>query len=92
MIGYQNGLIEIIDFENDNEILIELLTEAAEEAEAQRTLATANLLQDLMESHGKFVWMLRSFSEKAVPQVEETDEVPEQPVEQEVPTEEQPAQ
>jgi hypothetical protein len=45
-----------------------------------------------MESHGKFVWMLRSFSEKAVPQVEETDEVPAQPVEQEVPAEEQPAQ
>ncbi len=77
---------------NDNQILIELLTEASEEADAQRSLATSNILQDLMESHGKFVWMLRSFSEKAVPQVEETDEVPAQSVEQEVPSEEQPAQ
>lgn len=75
---------------NDNQILMELLAEANEEAEAQKTLATANLLQDLMESHGKFIWMLRSFSEKAVPQVEETDEVLAQPVQQEVPAEKKP--
>ena len=75
---------------NDNEILIELLAEASEEADAQRSLATANLMQDLMESHGKFVWMLRSFTEKAVPQVEEVDI----PVEQslEAPQEEVPQQ
>ena len=76
---------------NDNQIIIELLTAASEEAEAQRSLATSNLLQDLMESHGKFVWMLRSFSEKAVPQVEEVDEVPvdqEQEIPQEIPQEE----
>jgi len=77
---------------NDNEIILELFTVAAEEAEAQRSLATANLLQDLMESHGKFVWMLRSFTEKAVPQVEEVDAPVEQPQEvpQEVPQEEVP--
>lgn len=74
---------------NDNQILIELLTEASEEADTQRSLATANLLQDLMESHGKFVWMLRSFTEKAVPQVEEVDIPVEQPQE-EVPQEEIP--
>jgi starvation-inducible DNA-binding protein len=58
---------------NDNEILIDLLSQASEEAESQRSHATSNILDDLMESHGKFVWMLRSFTEKAVPQVEEVD-------------------
>lgn len=48
----------------DNIILIELLTEVSEEAETQRQYATANIVQDLMEKHGKFVWMLRSFTEK----------------------------
>lgn len=48
----------------DNITLIELLTELSEEAEAQRQYATANLSQDLMESHGKFVWQLRAFTEK----------------------------
>ena len=69
---------------NDNQILIELLSEASEEAEIQKSNATSNILDDLMESHGKFVWMLRSFTEKAVPQVEEVDAVPVAP-EQEVP-------
>jgi starvation-inducible DNA-binding protein len=48
---------------DDNKSLIELLTEVSEEAEKQKSYATANLVQDLMESHGKFVWMLRSFTE-----------------------------
>jgi len=48
----------------DNLIFLELLTEASEEAGSQRSYATENLLQDLMESHGKFVWMLRSITEK----------------------------
>jgi starvation-inducible DNA-binding protein len=48
----------------DNLILIELLASASEEAETQRQYATANIVQDLMESHGKFIWMLRSFIDK----------------------------
>ena len=48
----------------DNLIFLELLTEASEAAGSQRSYATENILQDLMESHGKFVWMLRSFTEK----------------------------
>lgn len=48
----------------DNITLIDLLAAVSEEAEAQRQYATANIVQDLMESHGKFVWMLRSFIEK----------------------------
>ena len=48
---------------DDNKKLIELFAEFSEEAEVQKSYATANLVQDLMESHGKFVWMLRSFTE-----------------------------
>lgn len=48
----------------DNLTLLELLAGLSEEAEAQRQYATANIAQDIMESHGKFVWMLRSFIEK----------------------------
>lgn len=44
----------------NNEKLCEMLTEISEEAENQKQYATANLAQDLMESHGKFVWQLRS--------------------------------
>jgi starvation-inducible DNA-binding protein len=45
---------------NNNETLCELFVEISEEAEAQKQYATANLIQDLMESHGKFIWKLRS--------------------------------
>lgn len=44
----------------NNEKFCEMLGEVSEEAEAQKQYATANLVQDLMESHGKFIWMLRS--------------------------------
>jgi len=37
-----------------------LMQEISEEAEQQKQYATANLVQDLMEAHGKNVWMLRS--------------------------------
>jgi len=45
---------------NNNETLCELFVEISEEAEAQKQFATANLIQDLMETHGKFIWKLRS--------------------------------
>jgi starvation-inducible DNA-binding protein len=45
----------------DNKKVIDLFTKAVEESENQKQYATANLLQDLMETHGKFVWMLRSY-------------------------------
>ena len=61
----------------DNMILLELLTEASEEAGNQRSYATENLLQDLMESHGKFVWMLRSVVEKTSKlSVEDSEQTP----------------
>jgi len=69
----------------DNITLINLLTVLSEEAETQRQYATANLSQDLMESHGKFVWQLRAFIEKtaklSIEDSEQTPiEVPEDPV------------
>jgi len=65
----------------DNLIFLELLTEASEAAGSQRSYATENLLQDLMESHGKFVWMLRSITEKNQKMSVE-DIAPEQPLDQ----------
>jgi starvation-inducible DNA-binding protein len=72
----------------DNLILIDLLSALSEEAEMQKQYATANLSQDLMESHGKFVWMLRSFTEKTAKlSIEDSEQTPitvpeEQPVDQ----------
>ena len=45
---------------SDNQTLISILTDISKEAESQEQFATANIVQDLMESHGKFVWQLRS--------------------------------
>jgi starvation-inducible DNA-binding protein len=45
---------------SDNIKFIELMQEISEESEEQKQYATTNLVQDLMESHGKFVWQLRS--------------------------------
>ena len=48
---------------DDNIKIIQMLTAISEEADKQKQYATANLVQSLMETHGKFVWMLRSFLE-----------------------------
>ena len=75
----------------DNLTLIELLTALSEEAEAQRQYATASISQDLMESHGKFVWMLRAFVDKTSKlSIEDSQETPipvpqEQSVDSQVP-------
>lgn len=45
----------------DNQKLIDIFSEAVEAAETNKQRATSNLLQDLIESHGKNIWMLRSF-------------------------------
>ena len=52
-----NMLSELLE---NNEKLCEMLTEISEEAETQKQYATANLVQDLMESHGKFIWQLKA--------------------------------
>jgi DNA-binding ferritin-like protein len=46
---------------SDNKKLIEMLTKVSESADSQKLYATSNLVQEIMETHGKFVWMLRSF-------------------------------
>lgn len=81
----------------DNILFIELLSGLSEEAEAQRQYATANIAQDIMESHGKFVWMLRSFIEKTAKLSIEDSEatpipVPEEPVTPEQQIQQPPAQ
>ncbi len=53
----QEMLRELLD---NNTKFCELMAEISEESENQKSYATANLVQDLMESHGKFVWQLRA--------------------------------
>jgi len=68
------------DLLKSNQDLCELLTEVAEEADEQKSRATSNLADDLNETHGKFVWMLRSYLESSpglkeeVVEIEETEE------------------
>jgi len=53
----------ISDLLDSNKKLIEMLNTISEEADSQKQYATSNLVQTLIETHGKFVWMLRSFTE-----------------------------
>lgn len=48
---------------DDNQKIVEIFTDISEEADQQRQFATSNLVQTIMETHGKFHWMLRSFLE-----------------------------
>jgi starvation-inducible DNA-binding protein len=48
---------------DDNKKIVEVFAEISEEADSKKQYATSNLVQSLMESHGKFHWMLRSFLE-----------------------------
>jgi starvation-inducible DNA-binding protein len=54
----------VSDLLDSNKKLIEMLVAISEEADSQKQYATSNLIQSIMETHGKFVWMLRSFTEK----------------------------
>ncbi len=55
--GAKEMLQELLD---NNTKFCELMAEISEESENQKSYATSNLVQDLMESHGKFVWQLRA--------------------------------
>ena len=55
--GAKEMLQELLD---NNTKFCELMSEISEEADTQKQYATSNLVQDLMESHGKFIWQLRS--------------------------------
>ena len=58
------GAMEMVSqLRDDNKKLIEMLTVISEEADDQKQYATSNLVQSLMETHGKFVWQLRSILE-----------------------------
>ena len=48
---------------DDNKKIVEIFADVSEEADSQRQFATSNLVQSLMETHGKFHWMLRSVLE-----------------------------
>ena len=51
----------IEDLLQSNMKICELLGKVSEEAGNQKQNATSNIADDLAETHGKFVWMLRSF-------------------------------
>ena len=53
----------IRDLLEDHKKIVGMFDSAAIEAEEQKSRGTVNLLDDLNESHGKFIWMLRSFTE-----------------------------
>jgi starvation-inducible DNA-binding protein len=53
----------IRDLMEGHQKIIAMLFDAATEAEEQKSRGTINLLDDLNEAHGKFIWMLRSFTE-----------------------------
>ena len=58
------GANEMIrELRDDNMKICDILTDVSEEADSQRQYATSNLVQSITETHGKFIWMLRSFLE-----------------------------
>ena len=62
----KSGLSEmemIKDLLEDHKSVIEMFGEAAKVSEELNSRGTTNLLDDLNEAHGKFVWFLRSFTE-----------------------------
>jgi starvation-inducible DNA-binding protein len=65
------------DLLKSNQDLCDLFGKVSEEAEKQKSYATANLIQDLMEAHGKYTWMLRSTLETSVKSVKEELELEE---------------
>ena len=67
-----------------NQTFISLLTDAHNSADRLESLGTTNVLEDLMETHGKFVWMLRSMSETARATSAVEDIAPVEPVQESV--------
>lgn len=62
----KSGLSEmemIRDLLEDHKKMIDLFVEAAEAADEVKSRGTVNLLDELNEAHGKFIWFLRSFIE-----------------------------
>ena len=62
----KSGLTEmemIKDLLEGHKTLVEMFSEAAVIAEELKSRGTTNMLDDLNEAHGKFIWFLRSFTE-----------------------------
>ena len=59
------------DLLKSNQDFCNLLSECAEESDNQNSRGTSNLVDDLNETHGKFVWMLRSYLETSSTKVKE---------------------
>ena len=58
------GAMEMVrQLRDDNKKIVEIFSDISEEADKQKQFATSNLVQSLMETHGKFHWMLRSVLE-----------------------------
>jgi starvation-inducible DNA-binding protein len=73
------------DLLKSNQDFCNLLSECAEESDEQNSRGTSNLVDDLNETHGKFVWMLRSYLETSSTKVkEEVEEETIQEVENEI--------
>jgi DNA-binding ferritin-like protein len=53
----------IRDLLEDHKKMVAMFDAAATEAEQGKSRGTVNLLDDLNEAHGKYIWMLRSFTE-----------------------------
>ena len=70
-----NDFEMVKDLIKDNETLVDLFRQVAEESEQQKSRGTTNLVDDLNEAHGKFIWMLRSFLDKPSSKIQETIEV-----------------
>ena len=53
----------VSDLLESHQKIVELLNQASEEAENQKSKGSINLVDDLNEAHGKHIWMLRSFTQ-----------------------------
>jgi starvation-inducible DNA-binding protein len=72
------------DLLKSNQDFCNLLSECAEEADEQNSRGTSNLADDLNETHGKFVWMLRSYLESSPGLKEETEQETTEETEEEI--------
>jgi starvation-inducible DNA-binding protein len=78
----KEGMIN--DLLKSNQTLCDLFAKISDEAETQKSHATSNLVDDLMESHGKFVWMLRATLENKPQKVKEEVLEPEEELIEEI--------
>lgn len=59
--GHPNALTMLSNLERDNQSLLNNLYTTYDIAEKNRKLGISNFIQDLITTHEKYAWMLRSF-------------------------------